>query len=69
MVLDVIVVMSLYYSLKKKFEGETDINGKIVKKPTLKDQIYGIILTGVYSFLVILFNIVYKEISVRLANL
>jgi len=61
--------MVLYYHLKKEFEGRSDVNGHLVEKPTLKDKVYGIILTGVYSVLVVLFNTIYKEVALILSEL
>ena len=52
--------MVAYYHFKRQFEGIKDVNGHMVKLPTMKDKIYGVALTGVYSVLVVVFNIVYK---------
>jgi len=61
--------MVLYYHLKKKFEGRKDVHGHLIENPTFKDKIYGIILTGIYSVLVVLFNIIYKEVAFILSEL
>jgi len=66
---DVIVVMVIYYWLKKRFEGITDVDGKIVKEPTNMDKVYSVLLTGVYSTLVVLFNVIYKEVAIILTEL
>ena len=61
--------MVLYYHFKGDFEGVKDAAGNIVKLPTIKDKIYGVMLTGVYSVLVVVFNIVYKSVALMLTEL
>jgi hypothetical protein len=69
MMIDVIVVMILYYQIKTKFEGTIDANGNVIVEPTTSDKVYGILLTGAYSVLVVLFNVIYKYVAIILVNL
>ena len=51
------------------FESKFDAMGEIIYLATQMDKIYGVLLTGLYSSLVVIFNIVYREVAVSLTEL
>lgn len=37
--------------------------------PTTSDKVYGVLLTGLYSVLVVVFNLIYHEVAIILTDL
>ena len=61
--------MVLYANISQRFKDRRDEHGEIIlpKKPLIY-KVYGYLITGVYSVLVILFGLGYKKLAKKITE-